>query len=146
MTAMPDGPAGPPPESAGSERAAALLRHAQNVADELHARAVEEAEAHTAESRRLRDEAERLHEEATRSRDRARRLLDDTSADAQQIVGERGHDVRVLHPRARTLDGHHPQRLAERLANHFPRGGDLRCRRRVGVQATLGEPYTPDVG
>ena len=43
MTAMQDGPIGPPPEPAGSERAAALMRHAQRVADELQARAEEEA-------------------------------------------------------------------------------------------------------
>ena len=38
--------------------------------------------------------------------------------------GKRGHGARDADPRARLLDGHHPQRLAESLPNHVPR-----CRR-----------------
>ena len=42
MTAMQDGPVGPLPEAGGAERAAALLRHAQSMADELQPRAEED--------------------------------------------------------------------------------------------------------
>src|SRR5262249_22100392 len=103
MTVGPDGPVSPGPDPVGADRAAALLRHAQNVADELQTRAEEESTA-------LRTEAEQLHARAERDRQLARKLLDDTSADAQQIVGDAGEQARVL---METAQSHHDEIVAE---------------------------------
>ena len=59
---------------------------------------------------------------------------------------QRGHGARHADPGAGPLDGHHPQRLPQSFAHHFPRGRDLHRRRRVGVQAALGQPHAADVG
>src|SRR5262245_56986927 len=72
MTAMQDGPVGAAPEAPGAAHAAALLRHAQNVADELVAHAQEEAREAEERARTLRIEAEDIHAEALRAREQAR--------------------------------------------------------------------------
>ena len=57
-----------------------------------------------------------------------------------------GHGSRDADPRARPLDGHHPQRLPQLFAHHFPRGRHLHRRGRIGVQAAFGQADTADVG
>ena len=126
MTVESDGPVSPGPDSVGADRAAALLRHAQNVADELQARAEEESTA-------LRAEAEQLHTRAERERQLARKLLDDTSADAQQIVGDAGEQARLLMEAAQS---HHDQIVAEARAD----------RRRTTRRGTAGAGRGPGGG
>src|SRR3954454_5874556 len=101
MTAMQQGPPGPGP-AADAERAAALLRHAQRVAEELQARAEEEARQHTDEARSRREEAEQLHADALRAQDVAQRVLEDSSADARQIIADAGDQARLLMEAAQT--------------------------------------------
>src|SRR3954451_21608879 len=103
MTVVPDGPGSPGPDPNGADRAAALLRHAQTVAEELQARAEEEAGA-------LQAEAEQLHARAQRERHLARKLLDETSADAQQIVSDAAEQARAL---TEAAQGPHDQIVAE---------------------------------
>src|SRR5687767_14000861 len=80
--------------------AAALLRRAQDVADQLRREAVEEAERATAESRRLRDEAQQHHDEARaaaeRDRDNAARRLADASGEAQTIEADASEQAGLL--------------------------------------------------
>jgi hypothetical protein len=44
------------------------------------------------------------------------------------------------------LDGHRSQRLSEPFADDLTCGGDLDRGRRVGMQASLGQPHAADVG
>src|SRR4051794_30700790 len=54
----------PTPRATWTDQAAALLRHAQGVAEELQAQAEEEARALTEQAERLHEEADQLHAEA----------------------------------------------------------------------------------
>ena len=59
MTAMQQGPPGPGPAE-DTDRAAALLRHAQRVADELQSRAEEEARQQTGQTHHAKTGAQLL--------------------------------------------------------------------------------------
>src|SRR4051794_19429306 len=109
MVAM-QGQPEPTPSSAWNEQAAAVLRHAQHVAEELQSQAEAEARSLTEQAQRLRAEAEELHAEAAHTRDLAHQTLADSSADAQQVVSDAGDQARLLMEAAAT---HHDQIVAE---------------------------------
>ena len=58
----------------------------------------------------------------------------------------RRHGARHAHPGAGAFDGYHAERLAQPVTDHLTCRGDLLRCRRVGEQAALRQPHTPDVG
>ena len=64
----------------------------------------------------------------------------------QRQRGQRRHRAGHPHPGAGLLHRHDPQRLLERPTHHGPCRLDLVGGGRIGMQAPLGQPHTPDVG